>query len=176
MLCAPSATTAYAAAASEGGQRVQMLSVPTMSRSMNMSEEQAHATWAKLEAAIEKIHQQNASSLSFEELYRYAYNMVLHRWAPMLYKGMEDSLRAHLSKVKDELNAYTDMAFMRQLLLKWTMYHKSTQLIRDILMARPPPVARTSPCLASRSMHRSTVKAVMAAATAVGHAHLKSVE
>ena len=104
---------------------------------MTMTEEQAKETWSKLEAAIAMIHKQNASSLSFEELYRYAYNMVLHRHAAMLYAGMESSLRSHLQGIVQELQTYTDMAFMRQLLLKWINYHKSTQLIRDILMVRP---------------------------------------
>jgi Cullin family len=129
---------------------LQTLVMPTMSRHMNMTEQQAKSTWGKLEAAIEKIHEQNASSLSFEELYRYAYNMVLHRWAPMLYAGMENSLRDHLAQVTKELETYTDMAFMRQLLLKWSMYHKSTQLIRDILMARSPlrePLAYPTSCV-----------------------------
>ena len=58
---------------------VQQLNVPSLSRNMDMSKEQAEQTWAKLEAALEKIHQHDASMLSFEELYRYAYNMVLHR-------------------------------------------------------------------------------------------------
>ena len=30
-------------------------------------------TWASLDSAITQIHQQNASSLSFEELYRHEY-------------------------------------------------------------------------------------------------------
>ena len=117
---------------------MQALTVPSMSKNMSMTEDQAKATWGKLEAAIAKIHEQNASTLSFEELYRYAYNMVLHRHAQMLYAGFENSLRQHLKEVKDDLAGYTELAYMRQLLDKWNAYHKSTQLIRDILMVRDP--------------------------------------
>ena len=35
-----------------------------------MNKDGAMDTWASLDAAITQIHQQNASSLSFEELYR----------------------------------------------------------------------------------------------------------
>lgn len=115
---------------------VQALVLPPMSRQMNMTEEQARETWSKLEAAIAKIHEQNASTLSFEELYRYAYNMVLHRHGQMLYSGMEESLRQHLKNVIQGLDSRHDMAFVRQVLDKWKAYHKSTQLIRDILMVR----------------------------------------
>ena len=40
----------------------------------------------RLQGAIHEIHKQNASGLSFEELYRNAYNMVLHKYGEMLYK------------------------------------------------------------------------------------------
>lgn len=36
-------------------------------------------TWAKLSLAIREIQNHNASKLSFEEHYRYAYNMVLFK-------------------------------------------------------------------------------------------------
>jgi len=36
-------------------------------------------TWAKLSIAIKEIQNHNASKLSFEEHYRYAYNMVLFK-------------------------------------------------------------------------------------------------
>lgn len=36
-------------------------------------------TWAKLSLAIREIQNHNASKLSFEEHYRYAYTMVLHK-------------------------------------------------------------------------------------------------
>lgn len=105
-----------------------------MHRNMNMTLEQAKETWAKLEAAIEKIHEQNASDLSFEELYRYAYSMVLHRHAQFLYSGMEEALRKHLRAITAELEGRSDMPFMKELLAKWQAYHKSTQMVRDILM------------------------------------------
>lgn len=36
-------------------------------------------TWEKLSNAIQEIQNHNAFKLSFEELYRYAYNMVLFK-------------------------------------------------------------------------------------------------
>ena len=49
-----------------------------------MDEDFANRTWQTLHDAIREIHRQNASGLSFEELYRNAYNMVLHKCAPPL--------------------------------------------------------------------------------------------
>ena len=45
----------------------------------------AEKTWGALRAAIAEIHNANASSLSFEELYRNAYNLVLHKHGQLLY-------------------------------------------------------------------------------------------
>jgi hypothetical protein len=45
----------------------------------------AVATWNALKHAISEIHHQNASALSFEELYRNAYNLVLHKHGELLY-------------------------------------------------------------------------------------------
>ncbi|KAJ8592195.1 Cullin-domain-containing protein [Rhizopogon salebrosus TDB-379] len=44
--------------------------------------------WSSLSANIREIHDQNASNLSFEENYRYAYNMVLYKNGAVLYKGV----------------------------------------------------------------------------------------
>lgn len=44
--------------------------------------------------AIGEIHNKNASLLSFEELYRNAYNLVLHKHGDLLYQGVEGSVKA----------------------------------------------------------------------------------
>ncbi len=53
-------------------------------------------TWRILEDAIAEIHNQNASGLSFEELYRNAYNMVLHKFGDRLYSGVSSALSKQL--------------------------------------------------------------------------------
>lgn len=57
-----------------------------------MNKEGAEETWKSLDSAITQIHQQNASSLSFEELYRWPRNQPCmglraareRGWAPSL--------------------------------------------------------------------------------------------
>ena len=44
-----------------------------------MDSAQAGQIWKSLRRAIDEIHNKNASVLSFEELYRNAYNLVLHK-------------------------------------------------------------------------------------------------
>jgi hypothetical protein len=45
----------------------------------------AQELWTTLRKAINEIYNQNASQLSYEELYRNAYNLVLHKHYELLY-------------------------------------------------------------------------------------------
>ena len=56
----------------------------------------ARLTFASLSSAMDEIHNRNASTLSFEELYRNAYNLVLHKHGALLYEGVQDRLGFHL--------------------------------------------------------------------------------
>lgn len=63
----------------------------------------ARQTFASLASAMDEIHNRNASTLSFEELYRNAYNLVLHKHGDLLYEGIQDRLGMHLRRSGEEL-------------------------------------------------------------------------
>lgn len=94
----------------------------------------ADKTWRILESAIREIHNQNASGLSFEELYRNAYNMVLHKFGDRLYSGVQEALRSHLRGVAGDVVNAQGTPFLQELVSRWNDHNKSTQMIRDILM------------------------------------------
>lgn len=54
--------------------------------------------WARLSAAITAIQNRNISKLSYEEHYRYAYNLVLNQQGGMLYSGVRWQVDDHLSR------------------------------------------------------------------------------
>ena len=60
-------------------QKPSRFVIQPFKHSQQMDEDYANRTWETLHDAIREIHRQNASGLSFEELYRNAYNMVLHK-------------------------------------------------------------------------------------------------
>lgn len=64
-----------------------------------MDAAQAKEIWSGLARAIDEIHNQDASLLSFEELYRNAYNLVLHKHGEVLYSGVKSSVQKHLTSV-----------------------------------------------------------------------------
>lgn len=55
------------------------------------------ATWEKLETAFQQIHTKDASTLSFESLYREAYKLVLRKEGEALYLRLKKFERNWLS-------------------------------------------------------------------------------
>ncbi|KAL5759545.1 hypothetical protein ACOSQ2_018383 [Xanthoceras sorbifolium] len=94
----------------------------------------ADKTWKILEHAIHEIYNHNASGLSFEELYRNAYNMVLHKFGEKLYKGLVHTMTLHLIEISKSIEAAQGSLFLEELNRKWNDHNKALQMIRDILM------------------------------------------
>ena len=61
-----------------------------------MDEKYVLSIWTLLKNAIQEIQKKNNSGLSFEELYRNAYTMVLHKHGERLYSGLRDVVKEHL--------------------------------------------------------------------------------
>ncbi|KAF1979794.1 cullin-3 [Bimuria novae-zelandiae CBS 107.79] len=80
-------------------------------------------TWVTIEAAFREIHTKNASRLSYEELYRHAYRIVLKKKGEQLYKNVHDFEKRWLSsEVRGDLQ----------------------QLLSPSLLADPQSVASTT--------------------------------
>ena len=63
---------------------------------MTMDEKYVNNIWTLLKNAIQEIQKKNNSGLSFEELYRNAYTMVLHKHGEKLYTGLREVVTDHL--------------------------------------------------------------------------------
>ena len=129
---------------------------------MTMDEKYVESIWTLLKEAIQEIQRKNNSGLSFEELYRNAYTMVLHKHGERLYtgternkrhqqlllcsapyyyyhfsplKGLKEVVTAHLeSKVRAEVLASLNNNFLQTLNAAWSDHQTSMVMIRDILM------------------------------------------
>ncbi|EES14624.1 hypothetical protein BDA96_07G059000 [Sorghum bicolor] len=91
-------------------------------------------SWRKLHDAIREIYNHNASGLSFEELYRTAYNMVLNKFAPQLYEKLTENMKEHLEDMRTCIDAAQGGLFLEELQRKWNDHNKALTMIRDILM------------------------------------------
>jgi cullin 3 len=68
-----------------------------------MSHDQAYQHWNTIKEAIHKIYAKQASSLSYEELYRTAYNLVLHKHGELLYNGVKNTTVELLQPIVERL-------------------------------------------------------------------------
>lgn len=102
---------------------------------MTMDEKYVENIWHLLKAAIQEIQRKNNSGLSFEELYRNAYTMVLHKHGERLYSGLKEVVTQHLeSKVRNDVLAALNNHFLQTLNATWSDHQTSMVMIRDILM------------------------------------------
>ncbi|XP_014674354.1 PREDICTED: cullin-3-A-like [Priapulus caudatus] len=102
---------------------------------MTMDERYVDSIWQLLKNAIQEIQKKNNSGLSFEELYRNAYTMVLHKHGERLYTGLRDVVNEHLvNKVKLDVMTSLNNNFLQTLNQAWNDHQTSMVMIRDILM------------------------------------------
>jgi cullin 3 len=99
-----------------------------------MDRSEAAAVWDVLAGAIDEIYNRNASQLSFEELYRNAYNLVLHKHGALLYEGVTAKLSSHLASTVEKLAETPDARLLEEMAKAWKEHTITMIMIRDILM------------------------------------------
>ena len=102
---------------------------------MNLDDGYMDNIWKVLENAILEIQKKNNSGLSFEELYRNAYTLVLHKQGQRLYNGMKEVVNNHLiNKVRQDIISALHNNFLQAVNIAWEDHQFSMIMIRDILM------------------------------------------
>lgn len=99
-----------------------------------MDKTAAKQTWNTLAKAIDEIYNRNASQLSFEELYRNAYNLVLHKHGTLLYEGVTEKINSHLTEITQRLSNVPSNKLLEELSQVWTEHEITMIMVRDILM------------------------------------------
>mmetsp|Transcript_663 Transcript_663/g.868 ORF Transcript_663/g.868 Transcript_663/m.868 type:complete len:762 (-) Transcript_663:538-2823(-) len=99
-----------------------------------MGKKDAEKTWTILQKAITEIFNSNASALSFEELYRNAYNLVLHKHGELLYNGVQTEVENQLKKTGLELAKSAEPVLLEDLVDAWEYHCMTLTMIKDILM------------------------------------------
>jgi len=99
-----------------------------------MDKEQAQQMWRVLASAVAEIYNKNASVLSFEELYRNAYNLVLHKHGDLLYTGIQETVRTRLRSVMEDVIRSPDDQLLSQVCVQWKEHQVTMVMVRDILM------------------------------------------
>ena len=101
-----------------------------------LTPDEVENSWRALRSAIALILQHQSSDLSFEELYRTSYNLVIHRFGGKLYDDLQSLIGNHLSlkaQSIDKLLSETRQ-FTRRLDELWADHTHSMKMIRDVMM------------------------------------------
>lgn len=101
-------------------------------------------TWRFLSNAITLIQRKNVSNLSYEQLYRKAYTLVLKKCGSRLYDDVSKEISAHLKMVREKLLQEYDVSsafnetrrqdFMKSVLKEWEEHTQAMKFISDVLM------------------------------------------
>lgn len=103
-------------------------------QSADLSNDQATAIWAGLQKGLREIQNGNASHLRFEELYRNAYTLVLHKFGDMLYEGASETIREKLEVSYNTITTTPQVGYLEVVKLCWEEHKFIMTMIRDVLM------------------------------------------
>ncbi|KAF3985984.1 hypothetical protein FT662_04832 [Candidozyma haemuli var. vulneris] len=101
------------------------------------------ASWGLLANAIAQIQHKNVSNLSYEQLYRKAYTLVLKKFGERLYNDVASAIGVHLRERQRELVKITEARtfkmtwkedFLKAAVAEWAEHLQSMKFISDVLM------------------------------------------
>jgi cullin 3 len=91
-----------------------------------------NAMWAVLDSAIKQIFAKEQSKLSYEVLYRNAYNMVLHKQGETLYTNVRRVVATHLTERAAAITRCNAGEFMDELQQQWKDFKLAITMVRDV--------------------------------------------
>lgn len=100
----------------------------------NFTEQDAKKSWELLEGAIAKIYEKKSSELSYEELYRTAYYLVLHKYGDFTYQNLQQSIRHHLQNYSLKLLHSQEEAFLGLFNEIWLDAKEMVKIITQIFL------------------------------------------
>ncbi|CAH8621774.1 unnamed protein product [Heterobilharzia americana] len=100
----------------------------------SIDERYANQLWNQIKSAIIEIQKKNNSCLSFEELYRNAYTLILQKHGERLYAGTELVVHEHMTRIRDSIVENLNNKFLTYLNSCWKDHQTAMGMIRDILM------------------------------------------
>ena len=103
-------------------------------RDNTLNRDQAMQHWSTIKDAIVKIYAQKASSLSYEELYRTGYYLVLYKHGEMLYENVKKTSVEMLQPIAGKLIAVPDEDLLKEITNVWALEKNVIIMIKDILL------------------------------------------
>ena len=103
-------------------------------RSQHMDTAAATTMWSQLNSAIDAIFWQKTSTLSFNELYNYGYQLSIHKHGELLYNGVAGAVKGHLLNSLKDTEGSSNESMLQVMKKTWEEFKVTSGNIRDILM------------------------------------------
>ncbi|CAH2448493.1 Ubiquitin-protein ligase [Komagataella phaffii CBS 7435] len=123
-----------------GGNEIRKSKIRTPKKAF-LSQVDYEKSWEQLDEAIKQIYQKNASTLSFEELYRKTYNLVLRKQGKFLYDNIYNSIKSHLENdVRPRMTQFMEddkidkAVLLQNMSTEWNDHLLSMRMISDFAM------------------------------------------
>ncbi len=84
--------------------------------------------------AVDEIYNENAAELSFEEIYRFSYYLVLAEYGRLLYDGVETRVTYHLEKMYGVITVCPDEQLLQTLVTKFLYNRVVMSMLKDVLL------------------------------------------
>lgn len=110
------------------------LTLPPFKSLPLMDQNAAQATWEKLDRAIDEIYNRNSSSLRYEEVYRYCYNLVLQKKSDFLYQSIKEAISRHLNKSVEIITNSSSDVLLQTVVTEWNKHLLSFDLIQKVCL------------------------------------------
>ncbi len=100
----------------------------------NMDDQRAEEYVEFIRRAIDEIYNKNAAELSFEEIYRFSYYLILAEKGKMLYDAVEMRMSQHLEKMSGEITVCPDEQLLQKLAERFFHHRVVMSMLRDVLL------------------------------------------
>lgn len=87
-------------------------------------------TWAKLQRSIQAVFAEEKVAYSFEELYRAAEDLCLHKKAEFVYQNLVNECEAQVTRVLGKLSQNQGSTFLSELEKEWQTHCNQLLTIR----------------------------------------------
>lgn len=107
----------------------------TMANQNDFTPQKANESWSLISKAIDKIYEKQSFKLSYEELYRNVYYLVLNKYGEFAYTNLETSLEKNIRRIYDRINSsLNDENILQNLSIIWHDAKFMIKAIRDIFL------------------------------------------
>lgn len=103
-------------------------------KNQHMEVAAAQQMWTSLSVAIDQIFTQKTSTLSFNELYNYGYQLVIHKHGDLLYTGVQNTVKAHLLELLQVVSNTPNEGLLSAVKHTWDEFKTTSHNLKDILM------------------------------------------